>query len=1041
MTTSWRDALQQGLGTSYRIRQELGGGGMSATYIADETALGRPVVLKALPPELAAGLNAERFEREIHLAARLQHAFIVPLLSAGTSAGVPWYTMPLVQGESLRARLSREGALTPVAAARLLRDVAEALAYAHAQGVVHRDIKPDNVLLAGAHALVTDFGVAKAVTASTAAVENATGIGMALGTPAYMAPEQAAGDPTVDHRADLYALGAMAYEMVTAHPPFTGSSPAQVLAAHMTQRPEPLARRAPGVPRELAQLVEQLLAKHPNDRPSHAQAVADSLGTMLTRWSSGDVVPSGRMTFVRALSLWAAAFAGVAGAAWLAVRWLPVPEWTFPAAILVMLAGLPVLALTAWLHRPARMIAPVPSVSSATTVGRIEAIARPRLTWRWAGLGGVLAVAAVAMLAGAWGASRALGIGPAASLRATGAMGPTDRVFIADFEPPASDSGLGDVVTDLLATEIGRSASIPLVDPTQRAFTLTALGLPPKSRIREDRAREFATRANAKVYLAGAVTAVGKGFLLRATLHKAADGTELERFRQQAGSADDIIPAVDRLGRQVRERLGATLSEVRGAPVLYWAVTPSLDAARDYTEGVRLATAGDQEEGLRLLERAVSEDSTFAMAYRTMASFYTNLANPERAAWAAERAFRYKEKLPNPVQLVVEGTYYSQPVADYDIDKAITAYEASHAFLNNLALLYRTKREFEKALSTWREAIKSDTTSQFTPVNINTVLWATGRKEEARQHIARNVSRWLPSTWPLVVSNARLASADLFVDSSAAILQQGLRSELRGGSGARATVHTFLAVAERTRGRISIALQHQDSVRILNPGSDTVSKVPPSVLYRANILAWDLESPADARRLLDSIAAAHPPGNAGPLAYRWLELAQAFARAGDPGKARVLLSGFERKASDGQKRRDRQQLELTRGEIAIAEKRYADAISAFRTADVGFCTICALAPLARAYDLEGNSDSAIAVFERYLTTNYYFRSAQDQTWLAGTYKRLGELYEAKGDVEKARTYYARFVDLWKNADAKLQPKVTEVRRRLAALPSSERKAR
>src|SRR5262245_15881424 len=140
MTSGWRDTLQHGLGSTYRIRQELAGGGMSTIYVAEETALGRSVVLKALSPELSVRLNVDRFHREIHLAARLQHAFIVPLLAAGVTDGQPWYTMPLVQGESLRARLSREGALPPHAATRILRDVAEALAYAHSQGVVHRDI-------------------------------------------------------------------------------------------------------------------------------------------------------------------------------------------------------------------------------------------------------------------------------------------------------------------------------------------------------------------------------------------------------------------------------------------------------------------------------------------------------------------------------------------------------------------------------------------------------------------------------------------------------------------------------------------------------------------------------------------------------------------------------------------------------------------------------------------------------------------------------------------------------------------------------------
>jgi serine/threonine-protein kinase len=299
MTSGFRDSLQSGLGTRYQIRQELGGGGMSATFIAEETALGRHVVLKALSPELSAGLNVERFEREVHVAARLQHSFIVPLLSAGVTQGQPWYTMPLVNGESLRARLAREGAMPHTAAARILRDVAEALAYAHSQGVVHRDIKPDNILLSGSHALVTDFGIAKAMSDSTGGAA-VTGIGVAIGTPAYMAPEQAAGDSNTDQRADLYALGITAYEMVSGKLPFAYPSARETFSAHITEAPKPLSSVAPSVPADLAALVHQLLSKHPNDRPQHAENVADALSNMITRWTSGDAPPVAVMTLPRA---------------------------------------------------------------------------------------------------------------------------------------------------------------------------------------------------------------------------------------------------------------------------------------------------------------------------------------------------------------------------------------------------------------------------------------------------------------------------------------------------------------------------------------------------------------------------------------------------------------------------------------------------------------------------------------------------------------------------------------------------------------------
>jgi serine/threonine protein kinase len=284
VSSSLQDQLQRALGGAYLLDRELGGGGMSRVFLAHERALGRKVVVKVLLPELAAGVNIERFRREIQLAAQLQHPHIVPLLSAAEAEGLPYFIMPFVSGESLRTRIAREGEFPIAETVRILRDVVSALSYAHAYGVVHRDVKPDNVLLSGGVAVVTDFGVAKAVSASAdePASSGLTSIGFALGTPAYMAPEQATASPQTDHRADIYAIGVVAYEMLSGLPPFSGRSVQAVLAAHVVEDPEPIERRRPAVPPMLATLVRECLAKRPADRPQTAFEVMHVLDSIAT---------------------------------------------------------------------------------------------------------------------------------------------------------------------------------------------------------------------------------------------------------------------------------------------------------------------------------------------------------------------------------------------------------------------------------------------------------------------------------------------------------------------------------------------------------------------------------------------------------------------------------------------------------------------------------------------------------------------------------------------------------------------------------------
>ncbi|MDX2058833.1 MAG: serine/threonine-protein kinase [Gemmatimonadales bacterium] len=284
------ERLRAALADRYHLERELGTGGMATVYLAEDRKHGRQVAVKVLRPELALALGADRFLREVAIAARLNHPNILALHDSGEADGFLYYVMPFLDGPTLRQRLSREGELPIPDAVRIVRAVADAMAYAHAHGVVHRDLKPENVMLSGEHAVVADFGVAKALV-QAGPTGSLTATGMAVGTPTYMAPEQAAGDPQTDHRADIYAVGVLGYELLTGAPPFVGSSPQVLAMAHMVREPEPVDRIRPATPPRVAAALMRCLAKRPADRWQSAAELRQHLAA--DEFTSGETAGIG----------------------------------------------------------------------------------------------------------------------------------------------------------------------------------------------------------------------------------------------------------------------------------------------------------------------------------------------------------------------------------------------------------------------------------------------------------------------------------------------------------------------------------------------------------------------------------------------------------------------------------------------------------------------------------------------------------------------------------------------------------------------------
>ncbi|MDB4910465.1 MAG: protein kinase, partial [Gemmatimonadetes bacterium] len=599
--------LQAALGDAYSIERELGGGGMSRVFVARERALGRLVVIKVLPPEMAAAVNIERFRREIQLSASLQHPHIVPVHAAAQVGDLFYYTMPLVEGESLRAKLDREGELPIGDAIRILIDVTDGLAYAHAHGVVHRDIKPDNILISGNHAVVTDFGVAKAMSAATG--ESAvTSIGVALGTPAYMAPEQAAADPHVDYRADLYAVGAMAYEMLAGRPPFSGMSAQQVLAAHVTTVPAAVSSLRTSVPPALNALVMRLLEKKPADRVQHATELLTALQSMATPASgtaptsatpaltSGAAAAIRRSHPVRVAVLFALASVAVLATVLVLRNTLGLPDWVLVGSVLVLLLDLPIILGAARMER-----ARIRAASTGTELPPPTGIGR-LFTYRRSILTGVVAFGALALAVAAFTVMRLTGIGPIGTLQAKGLIKDKQPILLAEFESRSSDTTLAPTLTEALRVDLSQSSSVKLVEPQAVTDALARMEKPSGATLTPALAREVALREGIPAVVVGQIDPVGKSFVVSAKVISTSSGAVLTAQRETAANEAELIPALDKLSRSLRERIGESLVSIRADAPLERVTTASLDALRKYTLANRLEESGKSEPAKHLLQ-------------------------------------------------------------------------------------------------------------------------------------------------------------------------------------------------------------------------------------------------------------------------------------------------------------------------------------------------------------------------------------------------------------------------------------------------------
>jgi len=1018
--------LQTALSERYAVEKEIGRGGMATVYLARDLRHDRSVAIKVLDPALSERVGRDAFLNEMQVTARLQHPLILPLHDSGSADGLLYYVMPFVEGETLRDRLRREGQLPLEDAIRIARDVADALAYAHEKHIVHRDIKPENVLLTGGHAVVADFGIARAVQIATDRTVLASE--PVSGTPAYMSPEQATGEPG-DARSDIYGLGCVFYEMLSGSPPFTAPTVSTLLKRVLVEAPVPIRNLRASVPEPVAQALARSLEKLPADRWTTASDFASALSRAHDSETASTVVvtPSRPQGFLLQLALVALGFLIASSVLLLITRFLVqklgLPDWVFSAALVLLAIGLPVLIATAFLQN------------------RFGAAgARRWWTWRNAILAGGVAFFGLAVLVSGYMFSRKTGIGPGASLVSAGVLDTRARILIADFENATPDSLLGATLKEALSVDLAQSPSVTIVPASQIAEAFMRMQRDPKTPLTADLAHELAIREGMKGILVGELRPLGKGYVLSAKLLAAESGDVLVAGREGADGPEELIGAVDRLSKKLRERIGESLKSIRANKPLEQVTTPSLAALQKYTQGVSAnALEGNNDKAIALLNEAVSLDTTFAMAYRKLATILNNMErDPAQARMATMKAYRLRDRLPDRERYLTEGSYYMfvneldkaglacQKILDMNPDDAWA--------LNNAGVVAERLGDPEHALEFFRRAYAISPTS-FVLGNIINEEMRLGRYGDAEKSLAE-LKQKFPDTPQAGEEEFYLTSSRWQYDLAEKKALEGLEAT-RQSPFIHAQILSGMGLLMAVRGRL------QEAERFWRQATTEFEELGMPFSYfqiLGNLARESLfirENVPEARARVDAFLAAHPLEKVAPDDRPYLGLMGFHAMVGDPAKARALLAEYRSSVDPLIQKHQDVELHQALATIALAERRPEEAIREFTihrqkrgddpTTDLPF--------MGRAYEAMDMPDSALAVYERFVNTSFPGRFTDDAFFLAGTLVRVGDLYQERGDRNRAMQYYSRFVDLWKNADPELKPRVRAVQMKLEALAS------
>ena len=732
------------------------------------------------------------------------------------------------------------------------------------------------------------------------------------------------------------------------------------------------------------------------------------------------------------------------------------PEWISGAAVVLLIVGFPIVLGTAFVQegmgsgsnaggvsdRTAGVDAASPSDGDAT--GSAQAVTTPHsesgghrrlFTWRNAIAGGVVAFALLGVATAAFIVMRTAGIGAAGTLVAKGFLEERDRILLADFSNRTDDELLAGVVTEALRVDLAQSDAVRLAEQSVIAGALARMERSPDTPIDPTLARLLAQREGIKAVLTGEIGAVGSSYVLTAQVLEPAEGEVLLSHREDAGGEDEIIDAINRLSRRLRERIGEPLGSLRTTPPLERVTTSNLEALRLYTQAVRaIEFDGDDARGIALLEEAIAIDSAFAAAYRKLGVTLGNrFEERDRYIEALSQAYEHRERLTSSERYMAIASYESTVTGD--MAAAMAAYENLlesdpdyYPALNNLGVLNNVQGNIARAEELYLKAATVDRSSPFPWANVVWPQVERGGFEDAHASLD-SIQVHFPG-FPVPELRGKLHAIQGDYDAADSEWL-GLLEMRSGDPYYESMINELLGMSAATRGQLALADERFDRME----AADRSRALPGAALEAGLLRGWiDLlvrrDTAAAAEGLRDALSL-DDPDDLAPHDRPYLELVDLHASLGELEQARDFLARFEAEVPENQRGRGVDLALLrSRAAILIAEGSYAEALGLVRQAGEVGCRPCGLPLSAEAFEAAGMPDSAIAVYERYVDMTWLDRVYFDTTDLPRFLERLGQLYDQQGEPRKAAEYYARFVDLWADADEELQPRVRAARARL-----------